>query len=450
MRSPLRWGLALALASWTTAAGAQQPAVPEELEAEAPAPSLELGATQAAADAVAAAERRRAAVPEGSLGPWWVDVEPTRATLVYQSPTSARVRFSSDAGILEAASAAGPDGDKLHVVTIDELEPDRRYALTVEHAVEGAEPARFDATIRTPPLGGDWSLLVYGDDRTGHDVHRRVVATMHAHEDVHGVLHTGDFVEVGGRPEDWRTYFEIAQPLLRHRALYPSLGNHEIYGPGGRRRFHRFLMPARREAYSAWTSGPVRVVSVDSNDEFRTDAQVGWLREELATARDHEGVRFVVVVLHHGPVSSGRHGGHPRFVDAGVDALLREHRVDLVLSGHDHDYERGDDRGLAYVVTGGGGAPLYDVNRHHPAQQAFAVRHHFLRLDFEGDAIRLTAFGDDGEAFERCDRVSGEWRCELEVGIEEGSAPPLGWRVWTAIVAGLLFVAFLVWRIRRR
>ena len=297
-------------------------------------------------------------------------------------------------------------------------------------------------------------MLVYGDVRTNHAVHRRVVRQMTTHEDVHAVLHTGDFVEVGGRPADWKTYFEIAGPLLKTRALFPCLGNHEIYGPGGRRRFHRYFMPTAQTEYAAWTYGPVRIISVDSNDEFGEDShQLEWLQNELESARDGEGVRFVVVLLHHGPISSGRHGDHRRLRPLGVVDWMRAAKVDLVVSGHDHMYERGTEDGLKYIVTGGGGAPLYDVNRHHPAQQAFAIQHHFLRLDFEGDAMRLTTIDDEGHDLERCEASgqAGAWRCALEVGRAQGQPPPTGWQwiLWLAI--GLvLFAAALFWRSRLR
>lgn len=381
-------------------------------------------------------------------GPYWLDVGARSARLLYEHGGDA-LDIQSTAGIVDAIARPGPDGGRLHEILLDELEPGQRYEVTL------TGPAGATTTsIQTPPIGGDLSLLVYGDVRTNHAVHRRVVRQMATHEDAHAVLHTGDFVEVGGRPADWHTYFEIAAPLLETRALFPCLGNHEIYGPGGRRRFHRYFMPTAQTEYAAWTYGPVRIISVDSNDEFGEDShQLEWLQNELESARDHEGVRFVVVLLHHGPISSGRHGDHRRLRPLGVVDWLRAAKVDLVISGHDHMYERGTEDGLKYIVTGGGGAPLYDVNRHHPAQQAFAIQHHFLRLDFEGDAMRLTTIDDEGEDLERCEAngQAGPWRCALEVGRAQGQPPPTGmhWIVWLAI--GLvLFAAALFWRSRLR
>ena len=64
--------------------------------------------------------------------------------------------------------------------------------------------------------------------------------------------------------------------------------------------------------------------------------------------------------MHWGPYDSGNHGEN---TTAQIDwvPVLQQYRVDAILSGHDYDYERGfsSTTNLRYIVTGGGGAPLY-------------------------------------------------------------------------------------------
>ena len=50
---------------------------------------------------------------------------------------------------------------------------------------------------------------------------------------------------------------------------------------------------------------------------------------------------------------------------------MRESKVELVLAGHDHIYERGEGGGLKYVITGGAGAPLYRASRPSAGDAAF-------------------------------------------------------------------------------
>ncbi|HJL05770.1 MAG TPA: metallophosphoesterase [Polyangiaceae bacterium LLY-WYZ-15_(1-7)] len=391
-------------------------------------------------------------------GPWWIDVheggarlmaevaEAGELELVLTAPDGTTTRFASEGG-------PGPDGGVLHALRVTGLAPDTLYAGQV--TAPGLEAA---VTLHTAPEAateeaGDLSFLVYGDDRTGHAVHRRLVARMREEEGARFVVHTGDYVEVGGRPGDWQTFFEIAGPLLRDVPIYPSLGNHEIYGPGGRMRYQRyFVKPSLRVAFQAWTHGPVKLIALDSNDEWTEDAeQLHWLEEQLAHARDEPGVRFVIVFAHQGPLSSGRHGDHPGMSSLGVAEILRQAEVDLVFSGHDHMYERGDFRGLKYVVTGGGGAPLYRVNRARPSQLAFQPVHHYVRIDVEGKRLAMTVVRPSGDVLERCGfEQGGPWECERAAPIDPGEEPGRPWWFWALVGAGLVGLSLVArWRRRR-
>ncbi|MEM9071290.1 MAG: metallophosphoesterase [Myxococcota bacterium] len=382
-------------------------------------------------------------------GPWWTDVDTRGGVLRAEvaSPSELSVELRAEGGepiTATSAGAEGPDGKWLHVVEMRTLEANTRYEGRVRGG--GIDAA---VSLHTAPEGdAPLSFLVYGDDRTNHAVHRRLVEQMQQEDDPRFVLHTGDYVEVGGRPGDWSIFFRIASPLLSRVPIYPTLGNHEIYGPGGRMRYDRYLnTPERREAWQAWTYGPLRLISLDSNDDWLPGgAQHEWLKAELA---DRKGATFVIVFVHHGPRSSGRHGDQREMAALGIPELLGDAGVDLVLSGHDHMYERGDYDGLKYVVTGGGGAPLYDVNRQHASQLSFQVVHHYLRFRVEGDRLSMDAIRLGGELMERCSfRPSEPWECEQEAPIDPGT-PPTNYR-WVAIPAGLILlgIAYLLWRRR--
>ncbi len=355
------------------------------------------------------------------------------------SPETAVLRFSS-------SGVAAPDGGVLHMIDVEGLNPDTAY-------VGRLHGPGFDeeVTFHTAPVETDRFLfLAYGDDRTGHATHRALVAHMQTEEAARFVIHTGDYVEVGGRPSDWQAFFDIAQPLLRRVPIYPTLGNHEIYGPGGRRRYQRyFVHHDRRVAWQAWTHGPIRLITLDSNDEWVAEGeQQQWLDAELESARDHAGVRFVIVFAHHGPVSSGRHGDHEGMAALRIADRLRDAGVDLFLSGHDHMYERGDREGLKYIVTGGGGAPLYRVNRRLPSQQSFQIVHHYLRFEVVGERLNMEAVAIDGAVFERCGFVAGgTWDCQVSAPIDPGEPPASQMWMWLLlVVAATIAVGAYGWR----
>ena len=86
------------------------------------------------------------------------------------------------------------------------------------------------------------------------------------------------------------------------------------------------------------------------------DEQQRWLEAELEKPRS---TPFLALVAHHPLYSNGMHRDNPTLI-AQWDSLLRRHKVDLYLSGHDHDLQHLEFKGhpTSFVISGGGGAEL--------------------------------------------------------------------------------------------
>ena len=149
----------------------------------------------------------------------------------------------------------------------------------------------------------------------------------------------------------------------RHRArTRPAPGNHD-YESGGGAYYNYFGANAGPAGlgYYAFTVGLWRVISLNSEvSSAPGSAQLEWLHNELSTART-----FCTAVIWHRPLfSSGRAGDNADMRD--VWRTLYEFDVDLVINGHDHDYERfapqdpdgrlDPARGIREFVVGTGGA----------------------------------------------------------------------------------------------
>jgi hypothetical protein len=91
---------------------------------------------------------------------------------------------------------------------------------------------------------------------------------------------------------------------------------------------------------------------------------------------------------------------------------MRTHGVALVMAGHDHGYERGVVDGLRYLISGGGGAPLYTktVNRGHSLVKK-AV-HHFVHFDVDGPDLSFDVVLKDGSVLESCALVPQGFACQ--------------------------------------
>ena len=236
-------------------------------------------------------------------------------------------------------------------------------------------------------------------------------------EDPDAVLASGDLVLRGSDDADWQQFFAVTAPLLATIPYYPAIGNHDLGRAGdlARRVTDLFALPPGppdRPPGGGWYSfdlADVHVVMLDSN-AYDDPRQRRWVDADLLAAA---GARAIVVVTHDGPYSRGTHGGNQQAVRDYVPILVR-HRVTLLISGHDHLYQRGTQDGLAYLVTGGGGAPLYRVRCGvagrprcaRPDGMARVVReHHYAIVSVYPRHLEVCPRLADGSPLEPCWRL---------------------------------------------
>ena len=154
--------------------------------------------------------------------------------------------------------------------------------------------------------------------------------------------------------------------------MYGVLGNHDYTDGGGsvaaqlgyRRHVpsSRWTMPHKWYRFTFPAEQPLATVLVlDTNFVFNSGLpsrerkqQWAWLGRELARTRE---TPWLFVLGHHPVFSNGVHGDTRSLIDH-LDPLLRRHRVDLYLCGHDHDLQHMEFKGhpTSFVVSGAGGA----------------------------------------------------------------------------------------------
>lgn len=192
--------------------------------------------------------------------------------------------------------------------------------------------------------------------------------------------------------------------------MFPAVGNHEEDG-GRAELFGRYFAPptesSGKEEYYAFTYGNSRFIVMDTHVHDISGGpnfeQGAWLDRELQA--DHAGVAHKFVVMHHGPYSSkpGR-SGNWAVVTFWLDKF-KAAGVGMVISGHDHYYERGEDgRGMRYAIVGGGGAPLYDTEGpgSRGGREIFVSRSvlSFVTVTVMGGRVEGCAKGVDGAAID--------------------------------------------------
>jgi acid phosphatase type 7 len=284
------------------------------------------------------------------------------------------------------------------------------YGLIVILALLGCGgPSRIVKEPKAPPPPGVKSpsdvnnalfrFAVYGDTRTNDAVHREIVKeVMDANPDF--ILQTGDLVQFSAIRSQWRRFDQITKPIRdRHIPYYPSRGNHDVAGTCSYLNEVRDKFESGNKLYYRFDSGNLRFIALDTASPLADTAspQYLWLEQELQLAKKEN--KFVVPFFHEAIFSVGTHAGENRKLRSVLHPLFKAYGVKVVFQGHDHLYYRTRRDDITYVVTGGGGAPLYAV-RPELMEKGDVARsiHHFCLAQVFPDRIEVSVFARTTQA----------------------------------------------------
>ncbi len=246
-------------------------------------------------------------------------------------------------------------------------------------------------------------FAVLGDNGTGGrnamDIARQMARTYE--ETPYGlVVLLGDISYYGSIADRYQEVFlEPLGPLLDAGVRFElAVGNHELeFEPSSeanREIVRRLEVVAAQGSFYSVVQGPVEIFILDSSTPKVTGAagseQISWLQDALAAST----APWKVAALHHPPYSSGGHGSDIAVREA-LEPLLVEYGVALVLTGHDHHYERTVPLdGVTYVVSGAGSKLRGTGSSNFTAVAENRLQ--FMIAEATPDTIRLRAIGVDG------------------------------------------------------
>ncbi len=282
-----------------------------------------------------------------------------------------------------------------HAVVAD-LTPDTSYAYTVTADNDRRRAQPFSAAFRTAPRGrAPFRFTSYGDLATPNAAwilsspqSRYAVEAVERFAPLFHLLN-GDLCYANlnptAMPAVWADFANNAQTSAAHRPWMPCTGNHEIEfhnGPQGFKSYlTRFTLPPNgtefRGLWYCFQVGSALFISLSADDVIYQDsgafvsgpaplraapgtgnapiepgtslylrgysggAQTRWLESTLAAAARDESVDWIVVQMHQDALSSSQYGnGSDKGIRETWLPLFDRYGVDLVLCGHDHDYER--------------------------------------------------------------------------------------------------------------
>ncbi|MBT3979786.1 MAG: hypothetical protein HOE90_00455 [Bacteriovoracaceae bacterium] len=238
----------------------------------------------------------------------------------------------------------------------------KKGARPISYSIEGAKKI----TVKLPPCKWDASSPLrfsFIADTQEFPERAKNFSDKLAKNDSHFFIHAGDHVQTGKKESHWQKYFLALESARKDRLMLSAVGNHEYrYGKKARALWQKYFGKNFRNQNIVLKIGDAVFIMFNSNfadDPALVLGQLRWLNNALKTP-----VKWKFVIMHHPPYS--RTPSHSKFYWKKEFLALREHyiplferyKVDAVLSGHTHIYERSVKKGIQYVTAGAAGGKM--------------------------------------------------------------------------------------------
>ena len=263
---------------------------------------------------------------------------------------------------------------------------------------DGKVAARANSTLKLalPLKEGSVRFAVIGDTGTGSEKQHDVANMMAQYRGVFPfefVLMMGDNLYGSESARDFEKKFaDVYKPLLDNQVkFYATLGNHDL---PIQMNYANFNMNGKE--YYRFKKGNVAFYSLNSN--YMDKRQVKWLEDELAKDTSDWKVCF----FHHPPYSSAKAHGSDKQLREVVEPIFLKYGVNLVLTGHDHVYERiKPQKGIYYFVSGAGGKLRSgDIRQSELTDKSFDRDMHFMLFEGAGNQMYFQTISRTGETID--------------------------------------------------
>lgn len=305
-------------------------------------------------------------------GPYLQVATQTGITIRWRTSDStlSKVKYGLSAAALND-SVVSATATTEHIVQLTGLTADSKYYYAIGSADTIFQSGADNYFYTLPIVGTErkYNIWVTGDCGTGYTTQAQVrdsyVNYMGANRTDAWILLGDNAYNAGYDFEFQSKFFQQYPNQLKNMTLWPTPGNHDYYGSstgliadGGMAYFSQFSMPTNAEvggvasgtkAYYSYNIGNIHMISLDSygeesvgNKKFydTTSVQVQWLKADLAANTQ----KWTIVYFHHPPYTKGSHNsdteGDLVEIRSKLMRIIERYKVDLVLCGHSHSYER--------------------------------------------------------------------------------------------------------------
>jgi len=339
-------------------------------------------------------------------GPYLQQVTTTSALVVWRTTTAAACTLVVEPAGAASFTVATQSGTQ-HTASLSDLTAGtrHRYHIQSDGVQIAGGPDFYFHTAPEPGANAPLRLIVWGDSGKG-DAAQMAVAGALAADSAHVALHVGDIIYPSGEAQYYDPrFFTPYAPLLRRTPMWAVAGNHDVASTQSF--LDAWYLPNNpvdgSELYYSFDYGDVHFVALNSNASFTT-AVKDWIAADLQASTR----RWKIVFLHHTIYSCGNYHGSSTTLINALTPTFDANGVDLVLTGHDHHFERSfplrggavadawmdpdyvQPQGTVYVVTGGGAGPRTAGSGCTHTARSLSMSH-YSRLTIQGDLLTLEA-----------------------------------------------------------
>lgn len=267
-------------------------------------------------------------------------------------------------------------GIQLHQVKLTDLKPNTIYSYKIYIDAKWLCSDQNFSFQTAPTINSNapFTFITFGDYGNGSQAQKRLRDQMLA-DSFDFILTVGDNSQNLGTYEQFDyTVFQLYEDIFCRAGLFTAMGNHDYETNQGQPYLNLFNLPGNawhsedQQRYYSFDYGNAHFTVLDSNAPLDVDnseinnSMLHWLDDDLR----HTSQQWKIVVCHHPPYNAGDHGPDQR-VQAKVIPILETYGVQLVLSGHQHNYQRSkplragqptslNKGGIVYIVSGAGAA----------------------------------------------------------------------------------------------
>jgi hypothetical protein len=280
-----------------------------------------------------------------------------------------------------------------------------------------------EKTFETAPPSNstNFTFCALGDSRANVTTIWKQVADQAYKKKVALSVYNGDVTSSGNSGSEYDTWFTSGEAYLANNIIYHALGNHD--SPGAAAFYQNiFELPKANNTNLYYATKYGNAIFITLNSESPGDAaQLSWLKTTLADADKDPAITWKILSFHKPLFNIGDHAGEMNSYRSSWWKAFDDYGVDLILTGHDHNYQRskpinlktspsapvakygsGPGEGRCQIICGGAGAPLYPKGDQGDAwaTNTFNQTYNYVYLEVKGCKMIVTAYKNDGTVLE--------------------------------------------------